>query len=47
VLSISETGGATPPPPSPVRYDVAAEAAPLSPGQQTVGFSVTVVWELG
>jgi uncharacterized protein YggE len=46
VLSISETGGATPPP-SPVRYDVAAEAAPLSPGQQTVGFSVTVVWELG
>lgn len=47
VLSISETGAATPPPPSPVRYDVAAEAAPLSPGQQTVGFSVTVVWELG
>jgi uncharacterized protein YggE len=46
VLSISETGGATPPP-SPVRYDAVAEAAPLSPGQQTVGFSVTVVWELG
>jgi len=46
VLSISETGGVTPPPPSPVRYDVAA-AAPLSPGQQTVGFAVTVVWELG
>jgi uncharacterized protein YggE len=48
VLSISETGGVTPPPPpSPIRYDVAAEAAPMSPGQQTVGFAVTVVWELG
>jgi uncharacterized protein YggE len=48
VLSISEAGSGTPPPPpSPVRYDVAAEAVPLSPGQQTVGFSVTVVWELG
>jgi uncharacterized protein YggE len=47
VLSISETGGAAPPTPSPVRFDVAAEAAPLSPGQQTVGFAVTVVWELG
>ena len=47
VLSISEAGGVvTPPPPSPVRYDIAA-AAPLSPGQQTVGFSVTAVWELG
>jgi uncharacterized protein YggE len=23
-----------------------AEAVPLSPGQQTVGFSVTVAWEL-
>lgn len=48
VLSISETGSGAPPPmPSPVRFDVAAEAVPLSPGQQTVGFSVTVVWELG
>ena len=47
VLSISEAGGVTPPQPSPVRYDVAAEAPPLSPGHQTVGFSVTVVWELG
>jgi uncharacterized protein YggE len=48
VLSISEVGSGTPPPPpSPVRYDVAAEAVPLSPGQETVGFSVTVVWELG
>jgi uncharacterized protein YggE len=24
-----------------------AEAVPLSPGQQTVSFSVTVIWELG
>jgi uncharacterized protein YggE len=47
VLSISETGGVAPPTPSPVRFDVAAEAPPLSPGQQTVGFAVTVVWELG
>ena len=48
VLSISETGSTAPPTmPSPVRFDVAAEAVPLSPGQQTVGFSVTVVWELG
>jgi uncharacterized protein YggE len=48
VLSISETGGVAPPTtmPSPARFDV-AEAVPLSPGQQTVGFSVTVVWELG
>ncbi len=46
VLSISETGTGAPPPPSPVRYDI-AESVPLSPGQQTVGFSVTVVWELG
>jgi uncharacterized protein YggE len=48
VLSISETGGVAPPPPpmpSPARFDVAT-AVPLSPGQQTVGFSVTAVWEL-
>ena len=48
VISISEAG-ATVPPPSPMpRYDALAEAAvPMEPGQQTVGFSVTVVWELG
>jgi uncharacterized protein len=48
VLSISETGGVTPPPPpmpSPARFDMAT-AVPLSPGQQTVGFSVTAIWEL-
>jgi uncharacterized protein len=47
VLSITENGAAVPPP-SPARFDaVAAAPVPLSPGQQTVGFSVTVVWELG
>lgn len=48
VLSISETGSGAPPPmqPSTARYDMAAPV-PMSPGQQTVGFSVTVVWELG
>jgi uncharacterized protein YggE len=47
VLSIAEAGAVPPPPqPSPVRYDMAT-AVPMSPGQQTVGFSVTAVWELG
>jgi uncharacterized protein YggE len=49
VLSISEAGSGAPPPqpmPSPARFDMAT-AVPMSPGQQTVGFSVTVVWELG
>ena len=46
VISISETGA--PVPPTPVPYPRGAEmaAVPLQPGQQTVGFSVTVVWEL-
>ncbi|ORB32000.1 SIMPL domain-containing protein [Mycolicibacterium parafortuitum] len=45
VISISEEGGAGPP--IPVQAPRAMEAAvPLEPGQQTVGFSVTVVWEL-
>ncbi|PRC51487.1 hypothetical protein C6A85_63825, partial [Mycobacterium sp. ITM-2017-0098] len=45
VISISESAAPTPPipmqaprPPWP--------AVPLQPGQQTVGFSVTVIWEL-
>jgi uncharacterized protein YggE len=49
ILSISETG-TVPPTPMPTnspRFDVAGESVPLSPGQQTVGFSVTAVWELG
>lgn len=46
VISISETGSGAPPP-SPMPMERAmASAVPLSPGQQTVGFSVTVVWEL-
>jgi uncharacterized protein len=47
VISISETTGAMPPP-TPLegpRAD-AAMAVPLEPGRQTVGFSVTVIWEL-
>lgn len=49
VISITEAGANVPPTPMPMpRFDAAAQAAvPLSPGQQTVGFSVTVVWELG
>ena len=47
VISISETGGATPPSPPPTPMPRAAmEAVPLQPGQQTVGFAVTVIWEL-
>jgi uncharacterized protein len=48
VVSISETSGVIPPPqpPMPMRSEVAS-AVPLEPGQQTVGFTVTVIWELG
>src|SRR5271168_2254247 len=45
ILSISETSGATPPVPAPMRGGMAS-AVPLEPGQQTVSFSVTAVWEL-
>ena len=45
VISISESAGSVPP--IPVQAPRALEAAvPLEPGQQTVGFSVTVIWEL-
>ena len=46
VISISEASGATPPiaPPAP-RSGMPANV-PLEPGQQTVSFSVTAVWEL-
>ncbi|WP_428339516.1 SIMPL domain-containing protein [Mycobacterium sp.] len=45
VISISETsGGAARPAPAP-RSGMEA-AVPLEPGQQTVSFSVTAVWEL-
>jgi uncharacterized protein YggE len=46
VVSISETGSGVAPPVPVQRFDAKATAVPLSPGQQTVGFSVTVVWEL-
>jgi len=47
VVSISESAG-SPPPPIPYRGAEMAMAAPVpvEPGQQTVSFSVTVVWEL-
>lgn len=49
VISISElpAGGAPPPAPMPRGAMADAMAVPVEPGQQTVGFSVTVVWELG
>lgn len=47
VISITEAGATVPPPPTPMpRFDAMAAAPPVEPGQQTVGFSVTVVWEL-
>lgn len=48
VISISEVAGTPPPVPLPTTRDGAAEmaAVPIEPGQQTVDFSVTVVWEL-
>lgn len=47
VISISESGGAQPPVPMPMQSPRALEAAvPMEPGEQTVGFSVTVIWEL-
>jgi len=45
IISISEASGATPPAPPAPRGAMAA-AVPLEPGQQTVNFSVTAVWEL-
>ena len=46
VISISEaSGGAATTPPAPPRSGMQA-AVPLEPGQQTVSFSVTVVWQL-
>lgn len=44
VISISESPGSTPP--SPMPRGEAAMAVPLEPGRQTVGLSVTVIWEL-
>lgn len=47
VISISETAAAPTPSPMPMpRGAPMAADVPLSPGQQTVGFTVTAVWEL-
>lgn len=46
VISISESAAPTPPVPLPAAPRAMEAAVPLEPGQQTVGFSVTVVWEL-
>jgi uncharacterized protein len=47
VISISESAGTTPPTPTPTPMPRAAmEAVPMEPGQQTVSFSVTAIWEL-
>ncbi|BBX19989.1 hypothetical protein CRI77_21630 [Mycolicibacterium duvalii] len=46
VISISESAGPTPPVPMPASPRALEAAVPLEPGQQTVGFTVTVVWEL-
>ncbi|MCV7103167.1 SIMPL domain-containing protein [Mycobacterium palustre] len=46
VLSISEASGAAPAAGAPSAPPRAAAAVPLEPGEQTVSFSVTAVWEL-
>ncbi len=48
IISISEapTGSQPPPPPVPMPRGAMATEVPLQPGEQTVGFSVTAVWEL-
>jgi uncharacterized protein len=45
VISISEAGAPTPSP-APPRGGAMPANVPLEPGQQTVNFSVTAVWEL-
>jgi uncharacterized protein YggE len=46
VLSISEAAGTTPSAGGPPAPAPRASMVPLEPGQQTVSFSVTAVWEL-
>jgi uncharacterized protein len=46
VLSISEASGSAPVPGGPPAPPRAMSAVPLEPGQQTVSFSVTAIWEL-
>ncbi len=46
IISISESSGGAAPPAPPVRGGAMPSMVPLEPGQQTVSFSVTAVWEL-
>jgi uncharacterized protein YggE len=46
VISISESNGSVPPMPMPQSRGAMEAAVPLEPGQQTVGFTVTVIWQL-
>src|SRR5262245_10514610 len=46
VISITESGAATPPTPLPSPRGAEMAVVPLEPGQQTVGFNVTVIFEL-
>jgi uncharacterized protein YggE len=46
ILSVSEVSGGTSSPPHPAPRSGMEAAVPLEPGQQTVSFSVTTVWEL-
>jgi uncharacterized protein YggE len=47
VISISEAPGGIPPaPPVPMPRGAMATEMPLQPGEQTVSFTVTAVWEL-
>jgi uncharacterized protein YggE len=47
ILSVSETaGGGAPPTGMPAPRGGMQASVPLEPGQQTVSFSVTAVWEL-
>lgn len=46
VISIAESPGGTPPTPLPTPRGAMAAPVALEPGQQTVSFSVTAVWQL-
>jgi uncharacterized protein YggE len=46
VISISEASGGALPAPPPLRGGAMPSSVPLEPGQQTVSFSVTAVWQL-
>lgn len=46
VISISEAPESNPPRPMPAAPEAKAADMPLLPGEQTVGFAVTAVWEL-